>query len=266
MSSKTKINYNAFMSNLTVLHSYGATNFIEGLEFFVLNEGKIIKKEINEREINAITYDNTDKFLLFSNNSLQTDIDSNYYFEYTPKRECEIMDNINIKPIDKNIIISYYIGGHKYDPHVVKEFVFVSAMYNEFKIRFTFLEMPTENYEFSVCSRNYILKNDLRNYMRNNTLITDSMRYFEGMCIGYNKPKIVFYFPFEIMLVENSKIAHLEQTNITENELLQKYDIDYNSFYKNDIYNKYFGVIKLKSANEVHTFLLNYMNRSLVLS
>ena len=264
MSSKTKINYNAFMSNLTVLHSYGATNFIEGLEFFVLNEGKIIKKEINEeineREINAITYDNTDKFLLFSNNSLQTDIDSNYYFEYTPKRECEIMDNINIKPIDKNIIISYYIGGHKYDPHVVKEFVFVSAMFHDFKIRFTFLEIPTKNYEFSVCSRNYILNKDLRKYLCENTVITDSMRYFDGMCIGYNKPKIVFYFPFEIMLVENSKIAHLEQTKITENEILQKYDIDYNSFYKNDINNKHLGVIKLKSVDEVNAFLLDYMN------
>ena len=122
------------------------------------------------------------------------------------------------------------------------------------------LEIPTKNYEFSVCSRNYILNKDLRKYLCENTVITDSMRYFDGMCIGYNKPKIVFYFPFEIMLVENSKIAHLEQTKITENELLQKYDIDYNSFYKNDINNKHLGVIKLKSVNEVNTFILDYMN------
>ena len=244
----TKINYNVLKSHLTILHCNTATNFIEGLKFFVQNEGEIV------------TYNSTNNFLLFSVGSLQKDINNNYYFEYTPKRECEIMDNINIKPIDKNIIVSYYIGGHKYDPQVVKEFVFVSAMYHEFKIRFTFLEMPTENYEFSVYSRNYILKNDLRNYLRDNTLITDSMTYFDGMCIGYNKPKIVFYFPFEIMLVENSKIAHLQKTKMSENKLLREYHIDYDSFYKNKICDKKGDVIILKSTQDVHIFLLDYMN------
>jgi len=254
----SKLNYNAIMShlNLNILHSYDAKNFTEGLEFFVQNK----------EEIAAITYNNTDKILLFDNNSLQKDIDNNYYYEYTPKRDCDIMDNININPKNDNIKISYHIGGHKYEPQVVKEFVFVSAMYHDFKIRFTFLEIPTENYEFTVCSRNYILKNDLRNDFCNHILITDSMRYECGMCICYVKPKIVFYFPFEIMLIENSKIAYLQKTNITENKLLSNYDIDYDSFYKNKIYNKYLGEISLKSTHEVHNFLLNYMNRSFDLS
>jgi hypothetical protein len=252
----TKINYNVFMSHTTILHCHTATKFIEGLEFFVKNEEKT----------NIVTYNSTDIFLLFSVGSLQKDIDDNYYFEYIPKRECDIMDNINIKPVDKNIIISYYIGGHKYDPNNVKEFVSICAMYHEFKIRFTFLETPVENYEFSICSRNYILESGIREYFRNITLITDTMKYENGMCIGYIKPKIVFYFPFEIMVVENSKIACLQQTNITENELLQKYDIDYDSFYKNKIYNKYLGEISLKSTHEVHNFLLNYMHRSFELS
>ena len=139
-------------------------------------------------------------------------------------------------------------------------------MFHEFKIRFTFLETPVENYEFSICSRNYILKSDIREYFRNKTLITDTMKYENGLCIDYIKPKIVFYFPFEIMVVENSKIAYLQQTKTTENELLQKYDIDYDSFYKNKIYNKYLGEISLKSTHEVHNFLLNYMNRSFELS
>lgn len=247
----TKINYNVFMSHMTILHSHTATNFIDGLKFYVINEGTM----------DMVTYNNTDKFLLFSAGPLLKDVGDNYYFEYTPKREwVDIMDNITIKHVNKNIMISYYIGGTKYDPQVIKEFVFVAAMYNEFKIRFTFLEIPAENYEFTICSRNYILKNSLRDYLRDNKLITDSMIYYEGMCIGNNKLKIVFYEPNEIMLIENSKIAHLQKTKMTESELLLKYDIDYDSFYRNKICHEKRGVINLKSAREVHIFLLDYMN------
>ena len=160
------------MSHTNILHCHTATKFIEGLEFFVKNEEKM----------SIVTYNSTDKFFLPSIDSLQKDINNNYYFEYRPKREGDIMDNISIKPIDKNIIISYYIGGYEYEPKNVKEFIYVCAMFNVFKIRLTFLETPTENYKFFVCSRNYILKKGLRKYLYDKTLVTDSIIYSEGTC------------------------------------------------------------------------------------
>ena len=162
----TKIDYNKFISQNPILHSNTATNFMEGIMFFVQNKSNY----------NIITYIHRDKFSL---NHLQIDNDFNYYFEYTPERLCDIMDNIIIKPHDENIVVSYYIGANKYDPMVCKEFVFVSALCNKFKIRFTFIEKPdpAKNYEFVICSRNYILDETYRKYLRGKILITNSMVY-----------------------------------------------------------------------------------------
>ena len=51
-----------------------------------------------------------------------------------------------------------------------------------------------------------------------------------------DKPVIVFYSPFEIVLEINGKmLSYLNETQITENRLLEKYSIDYDSFLTNDI-------------------------------
>jgi hypothetical protein len=48
-----------------------------------------------------------------------------------------------------------------------------------------------------------------------------------------NKPIIVFYEPYEIMIKETNKM--LNETNMIEKELLEKYDIDYDSFFHSNI-------------------------------
>ena len=55
-----------------------------------------------------------------------------------------------------------------------------------------------------------------------------------------NKPIIIFYEPFEIIVKENDEIiSYLDELKITESELLEKYDIDYKSFFTKDIRDKY---------------------------
>ena len=172
----TAINYDEFIKNASIVHSDMAMNYHNALEFFILHRG------IHKGRLDMVTYNYKEKFLLFSVGFLQADENDNYFFEYTPKRDCDIMDNIEVRPINKNIKITYYIGGQQYDPQVVKEFVFVAAMYHEFKIRITFLEKPTENFEFVVHSRKFIMEPELRKKLMVSKLTTDLNIYNQGMC------------------------------------------------------------------------------------
>lgn len=72
------------------------------------------------------------------------------------------------------------------------------------------------------------------------------------------KPTIVFYEPYEIMIKETTK--YLQETNLTESDLLAKYDIDYNSFFSSDIRDEKGFPENLTSNHDVHLFLLDYIN------
>ena len=164
------INYNEFMKNLTIKHCNTAKNFQNALEYYV------------QEKINMVTYNTTNKFLLFSAGFLQADENGNYFYEFIPIRDCDIIDNIKIDPIDKNIKITYHIGRQQYNPQDIKEFIVVASPYNDFRIRLTFLEKPTENFEFFVHLRNYIMDSELRTKLRMSKLITDSNIYEYGVC------------------------------------------------------------------------------------
>jgi len=169
--------YDEFIKNAFTMHSDMAMNYHDALKFFIL------QRETLKEHLDMVTYHNKEKFLLFSAGFLQADENDNYFFEYTPKRDCDIMDNIEVRSINKNVKITYYIGGQQYEPQVVKEFVFTAAMYHDFKIRITFLEKPTENFEFVVYSKKYIMETELRKKLTVSRLVTDSNIYYQGMCV-----------------------------------------------------------------------------------
>jgi hypothetical protein len=76
-----------------------------------------------------------------------------------------------------------------------------------------------------------------------------------------NKPIIIFYEPFEIMVKEyKQKEKYLQETIITEQNLLQKYNIDYDSFYNSNIRDEKGLPEILNSQQDVHNFLLDYIN------
>jgi hypothetical protein len=76
-----------------------------------------------------------------------------------------------------------------------------------------------------------------------------------------NKPIIIFYEPFEIIVKENDEIiSYLDELKITESELLEKYDIDYKSFFTKDIRDKYGKPEKFESNDDINKFLLDYIN------
>jgi hypothetical protein len=163
--------YDKFMSEKTILHSDTVTNYSDGILFLLENESNA----------DMITYNKTDKFLLLSVGVLNVDENNNYYYEYSVKRTGDIIDNIRIECQNK-IKVSYYIGGCQYHPDVVEQFIPVSAIYHDFTIRITFLEKPTNEIEFVIYSRIYLLGKEHRKNMARNTIITKSNIYRNGMC------------------------------------------------------------------------------------
>ena len=76
-----------------------------------------------------------------------------------------------------------------------------------------------------------------------------------------NKPTITFYEPYEVIIKENGKIiSYLDEVKMTEEELLEKYNIDYNSFLTSDVRDGR-GLPEIFESNEdIHKFLLDYIN------
>jgi len=78
-----------------------------------------------------------------------------------------------------------------------------------------------------------------------------------------NKNIITFAEPFEILIEKrdnNESFTYLKETKITLNELLIKYDIDYDSFYNGNIRDEKGLPEILKCKHDVHIFLLDYIN------
>ncbi len=75
------------------------------------------------------------------------------------------------------------------------------------------------------------------------------------------KPIIRFYKPYEIVVIVNNEImSYLDEPQITENQMLEKYNIDYDSFYKSDIRDEKGLPEIIISNNDIHKILLNYIN------
>ena len=164
---KNTIYLQDFLSDKTILHSKTSNNFNDAITFSVKN-----------KDVDIITYTYTKHFLLFGIDVLGIDSDGRCFYEYTPERIGDIIDNIHIE--NSNIQLSYYINGIKFTPEEVNEFVFVSAQYSEFKIRITFFEKPKPNDEFKVFSRYYIINNKHRKTLTENNVIAKNILYLEG--------------------------------------------------------------------------------------
>jgi len=74
-----------------------------------------------------------------------------------------------------------------------------------------------------------------------------------------NKPTITFYEPYEMILEKNGEISYLDELIITENELVEKYNINYESFLTKDTRDAKGIPIKFTSLSKIHSFILNYL-------
>lgn len=162
-----------FLSKKTIIHSENATNHKDGLIFFVENN----------KHADAITYNSVRHFLINNISMLELDDKGNYFYEFSVDKHSDIIDNIFFeKSSNLSAQFTYYIGVKRYLPEEVKKFVVVAAIYNDSKIRVTFLEKPNANDEFKVIMRNYLLNTEERKSLARGHIKCDDIIYFNGVC------------------------------------------------------------------------------------
>jgi hypothetical protein len=166
-----------FLSNKIIIHSEDVTNHKDGLILFIENK----------EHADAITYNSVRHFSINNISMLELDEKGNFFYEFSVDRNGDIIDNIILGHLSNiNAQLTYYISGKRFLPNEVKKFVFCCAMYNDLKIRVTFLEKPNANDEFRIIMRNYLLDPIDRKSLATNPLGVecDNIRYYNGVCCG----------------------------------------------------------------------------------
>lgn len=168
----TTINLQDFLSSKTILHNDTPCEYNNALRFFIENKDNV----------DIITYENTRHFSLLNVSVLERDTDGNYFYQFSIKRDGDIIDNIRYESISGiPAQLSYYIGGDKYSPEEVDKFVIVSSMYHDFQIRVTFLEKQTTNDGFKILSRYYLVNTEDRKKLATSRVETENIFYSNGM-------------------------------------------------------------------------------------
>jgi len=170
----TTINLQDFLSSKRILHNETHCEYNNALRFFIENQDNA----------DIITYENTRYFSLLNVSVLERDADGNFFYQFSVKRDGDIIDNICYESISGiPAQLSYYIGGDKYMPEEVDKFVIASSMYHDFQIRVTFLDKQTTNDEFKILSRYYLVNTDDRKKLATNRVETENNIYMNGMCV-----------------------------------------------------------------------------------
>ena len=160
--------YSDFMRANSINHNDNIDTFSDGLKYLI------------ESNSNIVSYDTQINLLLFNTAVLEVDKNGSYIYEYTLKKEADIIDNIHIISLNSNVKIIYIIGGEEYDN--IKTFLSYAAQYHEFKLKFIFTD-PKEDDKITICYRNFLLNPNLRKIIMNeNTIKTDTNIYHYGMC------------------------------------------------------------------------------------
>ncbi len=166
------MNLQDFLSSKKILYNETPCEYNNALRFFIENQ----------ESADIITYENIRHFSLLNVSVLERDTDGKYFYQFSVKRDGDIIDNIRYESISGiSAQLSYYIGGDKYMPEEVDKFVIVSSMYHDFQIRVTFLEKQTCNDEFKILSRYYLLNTEDRKKLATSRVETENIFYANGM-------------------------------------------------------------------------------------
>ena len=173
------MNLQDFFSSKKILYNETPCEYNNALRFFIENQ----------ESADIITYENIRHFSLLNVSVLERDTDGKYFYQFSVKRDGDIIDNIRYESISGiHAQLSYYIGGDKYMPEEVDKFVITSSMYHDFQIRVTFLEKQTCNDEFKILSRYYLINAEDRKKLATSRVETENIIYNNGMTsrkVGY---------------------------------------------------------------------------------
>jgi len=163
-----------FIKNNKIIHNHNIHSYKEGLAFLVQNQ----------RTVDGITYYFTNQYSFMNIDVLKLNDIGQYYYEITPESIGDMIDEIkyeSITNLDAKLI--YYIDEIEYQPECFNEFLFVSAQYNNFKIRITFMRKPQLDDTFKINSRYWLFVRKAKLLLETyDTIITKYNIYNGGMC------------------------------------------------------------------------------------
>ena len=166
------INLIEYINNKKTLHNDNIFNYIDGLIFFLENQDNY----------DIISYLEIKKYMLINMDILMINNENNYYYDFLFSRIGDYISDIKFISKNDNIKLEYYIGDNKFDFDIIKDFLIVSALYHEFKLRIIFLDKLIDNYEFEIKYLNYIMDNDIRYELKKNIIKSNNFLYQNGIC------------------------------------------------------------------------------------
>lgn len=167
------INLYDFIKEREFIHHSEILSYTEGLTLLVQQP----------KYVSGITYNFTEHISLVNVDVLKIDDTGQYYYEFSPERNGDIIDEIKYEQLtDLDAELTYNIGGIDYLSKEVNEFLFVSALYNEFKVRITFMRKPEINDKFKINSRYWLIDSEPRRLLQRSKVITKYNIYDGGIC------------------------------------------------------------------------------------
>jgi hypothetical protein len=136
----------------------------------------------NQQEYDMISFHDVRKLLILNIAVLQTDNNGKYYYDYEFDRDCDIIDNFVVCSDGLNVTLNFIIGHDTYNFSDIKQFLPVASMYNTFKLRIIFNEIPEQNKEITIRILKYVCSKQVRDLLMKNKIITPSIVYYDGVC------------------------------------------------------------------------------------
>jgi|688.fasta_scaffold556814_2 hypothetical protein len=165
--------YADFIKSKRIIHNDSIDTYFDGIKYLI------------ESEADIVSYNTRKNLVLFNAAILEVDKNGNYIYEYLLEREADIISNICIVSSNKNVKMTFIIGGEEYE-HIDK-FLSVVSQYHAFKIKLLFTEPKVED-KISLIYTNYLLNTHLRQNIINEHIIkTDTNIYTTGMCLRITK-------------------------------------------------------------------------------
>jgi hypothetical protein len=171
------IKLDEFLSGLEILESE-AQNFNDAMKCYIVNADKA----------DIITYDSISRLSLNNIDMLKINSKGQYYYDFKPDKNCDIINNIRIESPNCQTKKSYVVSGVEYSDAKLDTFVITAAPYSEFLVRITFCEKPTADAKVNILIKCYLLSLDCRNTLMKLNIITKNNIYSNGVC--WDKDKI----------------------------------------------------------------------------
>ena len=166
------INLYDFIKKREIIHYQEILSYTEGLSLLAQQT----------ESVSGITHYFTEKVSLMNTDVLKIDNIGQYYYEFSPDRNCDIIDEIKYVPFTNlDAKLTYYISSIEYPPEDFNEFLFCSALFNEFKVRITFIRKPKIDDKFKINSRHWLLDSTSQ-LLRRSKVITKYNIYYDGVC------------------------------------------------------------------------------------